>query len=211
MGCECVTAHVLGTAIISIKQFMNHWTIINSVFMLAHLFYCEREYLMKSLLRLTTTVLALTASLSLFAAEPEYVSIEMEIDINKSAEEVWDAVGGYCDIAEWGGLDCAITSGNGEMGTVRDLLGGRIVEILVAQTELSYGYTQPVQEGQFYNLYHGFMEARPVSSNTSKMIYTLVYDVSNLENQEAKDADMARRRGMFEGMLVNMKNIAESQ
>jgi len=146
-----------------------------------------------------------------FAAEPEYVNIEMEIDINKSAEDVWEAVGDYCDIAEWGGLDCEITSGNGDMGTVRVLLGGRIVEILVAQTDLSYGYTQPVQEGQFYNLYHGFMEARPVSGNTSKMIYTLVYDVSNLENQEAKDADMARRRGMFEGMLVNMKDIAEAQ
>ncbi|MBT6044387.1 MAG: SRPBCC family protein, partial [Gammaproteobacteria bacterium] len=140
-----------------------------------------------------------------------YVNIEMEIDINKSAEDVWAAVGDYCDIAEWGGLDCEITSGNGDMGTVRVLLGGRIVEILVAQTDLSYGYTQPVQEGQFYNLYHGFMEARPVSGNTSKMIYTLVYDVSNLENQEAKDADMARRRGMFEGMLVNMKDIAEAQ
>ena len=89
-----------------------------------------------------------------FAAEPEYVNIEMEIDINKSAEDVWAAVGDYCDIAEWGGLDCEITSGNGDMGTVRVLLGGRIVEILVAQTDLSYGYTQPVQEGQFYNLYH---------------------------------------------------------
>jgi hypothetical protein len=166
---------------------------------------------MKSIFQLTTIVLTLAGSMMIFAAEPEYVNIEMEIDINKSAEDVWAAVGDYCDIAEWGGLDCEITSGNGDMGTVRVLLGGRIVEILVAQTDLSYGYTQPVQEGQFYNLYHGFMEARPVSGNTSKMIYTLVYDVSNLENQEAKDADVARRRGMFEGMLVNMKNIAESQ
>tara|TARA_B110000305_G_C19444087_1_gene643720 strand:- start:370 stop:870 length:501 start_codon:yes stop_codon:yes gene_type:complete len=166
---------------------------------------------MKSTFRLTTAVLILAASMMSFAAEPEYVNIEMEIDINKSAEDVWAAVGDYCDIAEWGGLDCAITSGNGDMGTVRVLLGGRIVEILVAQTALSYGYTQPVQEGQFYNLYHGFMEARPVSASTSRMIYTLVYDVSNLENQQAKDADMARRRGMFEGMLVNMKDIAEAQ
>ena len=158
-----------------------------------------------------TIVLTLACSMMSFAAEPEYVNIEMEIDINKSAEDVWEAVGDYCDIAEWGGLDCEITSGNGDMGTVRVLLGGRIVEILVAQTDLSYGYTQPVQEGQFYNLYHGFMEARPVSGNTSKIIYTLVYDVSNLENQEAKDADMARRRGMFEGMLVNMRDIAEAQ
>ena len=166
---------------------------------------------MKSIFRLMTIVLTLACSMMSFAAEPEYVNIEMEIDINKSAEDVWEAVGDYCDIAEWGGLDCEITSGNGDMGTVRVLLGGRIVEILVAQTDLSYGYTQPVQEGQFYNLYHGFMEARPVSGNTSKIIYTLVYDVSNLENQEAKDADMARRRGMFEGMLVNMKDIAEAQ
>ena len=159
---------------------------------------------------ISASIFMLASSISV-AAEAEYVSIDMEIDINKSAEEVWAAVGDYCDIAEWGGLDCEITSGEGGMGTVRVLLGGRIVEILVAQTELSYGYTQPVQDGQFYNLYHGFMEAKPVSSSSSKMLYTLVYDVSNLENQAAKDADVARRRGMFEGMLANMKEIAESQ
>jgi len=48
-----------------------------------------------------------------------------------------------------------------------------------------------------------------VTANSSKMLYTLVYDVSNLENQAAKDADMARRRTMFENLLVNIKNIAE--
>jgi len=156
----------------------------------------------------------LAASLSpVLCAEPEYVSIDMEIDINKSASDVWAVVGDYCDIAEWGGLACVITSGNGGMGTVRELTAGprKIIEILVAQTDLSYGYTQPVQEGQFYNLYHGFMEAKPVTANTSKMLYTLVYDVSNMENQAAKDADVARRRGMFEGMLKNMKDIAEKQ
>jgi hypothetical protein len=35
--------------------------------------------------------------------------------------------------------------------------------------------------------------------------------VSNLDSQAAKDADVARRRGMFENMLVNMKQIAEAQ
>jgi hypothetical protein len=34
--------------------------------------------------------------------------------------------------------------------------------------------------------------------------------VSNLPDQAAKDADMARRRGMFEGALASMKEIAES-
>ena len=107
-------------------------------------------------------------------------------------------------------MDCAITSGDGGMGTVRVLAGGRVTEILVAQTELSYGYTQPAREGQFYNLYHGFMEARPVTNGTSKMLYTLVYDVSDKADQAAKDADIARRRGMFETALNNIKTIAEA-
>jgi len=167
----------------------------------------------KSLLKfLGHVIIFLYLSSSVFAQDAEYVTIEMEIDINKSAAEVWELVGEYCDIEEWGGLPCEVTSGNGGMGTVRELAFGprSIIEILIAQTELSYGYTQPVTEGQYYNLYHGFMEARPVTADTSKMVYTLVYDVSNLENQEAKDADMARRRGAFEGMLQNMKEIAEA-
>jgi hypothetical protein len=155
---------------------------------------------------LAAVVMAGTA----LAAEPEYTTIKLEIDIAKPAKEVWAKVGGYCDISKWlNNVDCKITSGDGGMGTVRVLAGGRVTEILVAQTELSYGYTQPVREGQFYNLYHGFMEARPVNATTSKMLYTLMYDVSNLADQAAKDADIARRRGMFETALKNIKALAE--
>jgi uncharacterized protein YndB with AHSA1/START domain len=143
------------------------------------------------------------------AADPEYTTIELEIDIDRPAAEVWAKVGGYCDISKWlNNVDCEITSGDGEMGTVRVLAGGRVVEILVAQTELSYGYTQPAVEGQFYNLYHGFMEARPTGPNSSKMLYTLVYDTSNLD-PAAKEADIQRRRGMFQNALANMKALAE--
>jgi hypothetical protein len=153
---------------------------------------------------------AMLVSLGAVAA-PEYTTIKLEIDIAKPAKEVWAKVGGYCDISKWlNNVDCAITSGDGGMGTVRVLAGGRVTEILVAQTELSYGYTQPVREGQFYNLYHGFMEARPVTATTSKMLYTLTYDVSNLADQAAKDADIARRRTMFETALQNMKKLAEA-
>lgn len=161
-------------------------------------------------LSLITAASALALSTLALAQEPEYVRIEMSIDIAKPAAEVWAKVGDYCDIAEWGGLDCAITSGDGGFGTVRDLAGGRIKEILIAKTELSYGYTQPAVAGRFYDLYHGFMEARPVDAANSKMLYTLVYDVSNLADQAAKDADVARRRGMFENLLVRMKEIAEA-
>ena len=145
------------------------------------------------------------------AAEPEYATVRMEIDVARPAKEVWAKVGGYCDITAWLGLECKITSGNGGIGTVRDLANGRVLEILVAQTELSYGYTQPVKEGSFYNLYHGFMEARPVTATTSKIIYTLLLDVSDKADKAAKDADLAARRTRFEGALKKMKEIAEAK
>ena len=156
-------------------------------------------------------VLAVVALLvSLTAMAQEYVTLDMEIDINKPAAEVWEKVGDYCAISEWLRLPCEITSGDGGMGSVRSLLGGRIIEIMVAQTELSYGYTQPAVEGEFYNLYHGFMEARPVTDSTSKMLYTLTYDVSNLADQAEKDADIERRRGMFINALGAIKAVAEA-
>ena len=143
------------------------------------------------------------------AAEPEYVAIKLEIDIDKPAAEVWAKVGEYCDIGEWANVECAITSGDGGIGTVRVLAGGRVTEIMVAQTELAYGYTQPPVDGQFYNLYHGFMEARPVTASTSKMLYTLMLDVSNLD-AAAREADITRRRTMFENLLKNIKTSAEA-
>ena len=157
------------------------------------------------LLLLTLVVLA-TASL---AAEPIYYRLELDIEIDRPAADVWARVGGYCDISEWAGLDFEITQGDGGIGTVR-VLRGTVVEPMVAKTELAYGYTQPVVEGQYYTLYHGFMEARPVTPTTSKLLYTLVYDISDKADKAAKDADIAQRRTRFQGALENMKAIAEA-
>ena len=159
---------------------------------------------------LSAVAMALIAA-PLVAAEPEYATVRMETDIAKPAQEVWAKVGKYCDITAWLNFECKIVSGDGGIGTVRSLAGGRILEILVAQTELSYGYTQPAKPGEFYNVYHGFMEARPVTAKTSKMIYTLMLDVSDKPDKAAKDADLARRRTSFEAALKKMKEIAEAK
>jgi hypothetical protein len=143
------------------------------------------------------------------AAETQYTTIKMETDVAKPAKEVWAKVGGYCDIAKWLMVDCTITSGDGGMGTVRVLAGGRVTEILVAKTDLAYGYTQPVKEGQFYNLYHGFLEAKPTGAKTTKLIYTLMLDESDKADKAARDADVAQRRMRFEGALKAMKELAE--
>ena len=130
------------------------------------------------------TISAFTTSA--LAAEPDYQTIKMEINVAKPAKEVWSKVGGYCDISKWLNVECKITSGDAGMGTVRVLAGGRVTEILVAKTDLSYGYTQPVKEGSFYNLYHGFLEAKPVTDKTSKLLYTLMLDESDKAEKPRK-------------------------
>jgi hypothetical protein len=140
---------------------------------------------------------------------PTYAVIPMEITIDKPAAEVWKRVGKYCDIGEWfqipGG--CQITAGkDGEVGAVRTVG----TEILVGRTELSYTYTQPVREGRPYNLYHGTLEARPISATTSKLVYTLIYDNSLVPGDAAaKQTEIERRRTTFMRALNNMKTLAE--
>jgi hypothetical protein len=156
---------------------------------------------------MSVALLAFAATAS--AATPDYRSIKMEIDINKPAAEVWAKVGGYCDISKWLDLDCKIISGDGGVGTVRALANGRVIEVLVGKTDLAYGYTQPVKEGAFYNLYHGFMEAQPVSAKKSKIVYTLMWDVSDKPDEASKQADLTQRQTRFEAALKKMKQLAE--
>ena len=146
------------------------------------------------------------ASTSIVVANPTYVSIPMEIAVNRPAAEVWKRIGKYCDIGEWFQIPCTITQGkDGEFGAVRSVAN----EVLVGKTELSYTYTQPVREGRPYTLYHGTLEARPVTATTSKLVYTLVYDNSTLADDAARERDKAQRTTTFMRALQNMKIIAE--
>ena len=139
-------------------------------------------------------------------ANPTYTTIPMEIMVNKPAAEVWKRIGKYCDIGEWFQIPCTITSGkDGEFGAVRSVA----TEVLVGKTELSYTYTQPVRAGRPYNLYHGTLEARPVTATTSKLVYTLVYDNSMIGDDAAKEKDRLTRTATFTRALQNMKTLAE--
>jgi hypothetical protein len=151
---------------------------------------------------------AAQAPVSPVVANPTYTSITMEVDVNRPAAEVWKRVGKYCDISEWLQIaaGCKITSGkDGEVGSVRSVAA----EILVGKTEFSYTYTQPVREGRPYNMYHGTVEARPVTATTSKLVYTLMWDNSMLADEAAKEKDRESRRATFTRALQNMKTLAE--
>ena len=58
-------------------------------------------------------------------ANPTYISIPLEIAVNRPAAEVWKRVGKFCDVAEWFRIpSCTITSGkDGEFGAVRSVAG----------------------------------------------------------------------------------------
>jgi len=139
-------------------------------------------------------------------ANPTYISIPLEITVNKPAAEVWARVGKYCDIGEWLQIPCTLQSGkDGEFGTVRSVGG----EVLVGKTAMSYTYTQTVKEGRPYNLYHGTLEAVPLTATTSKLVYTLVFDNSMLADDAARERDKQQKSTTFMRALTNMKTLAE--
>jgi hypothetical protein len=140
--------------------------------------------------------------------KPTYVTINLETSVNRPAAEVWKRVGKWCDVSEWLQIaaGCKITSGkDGEVGAVRTV--GQ--EVLVAKTEYSYTYTQTPRVGRPYNLYHGTLEVRPVTSTTSKILYTLLFDNSMLPDDAAREKDKATRTTVFNRALANMKTLAE--
>jgi hypothetical protein len=156
----------------------------------------------------TSTGQTTPAPVSNVVPNPTYISISREVTINRPAAEVWKRVGKFCDITEWwpAQLPCKILSGkDGEIGAVRSAAG----EILVGKTELSYTYTQAVRPNRPYNLYHGTLEARPITTSTSKLFYTVIYDNSMLADDAARDKERATRTATLTQALQNMKTLAE--
>jgi hypothetical protein len=148
----------------------------------------------------------------LVSPNPTYATIPMQIDVNKPAAQVWARVGKFCDIGEWLQIaaGCKITSGkDGEIGAVRTVGG----EVMVAKTDLSYGYTQTVmgsaRANRPYNLYHGNLEVKALTPTTSRIVYTLMYDNSMLPDDAARARDLETRRTTFMRAMNNMKILAE--
>ena len=66
-----------------------------------------------------------------------------------------------------------------------------------------------MRDGRAYNLYHGTLEARPVTATTSKLVYTLFFDNSMLADDAARERDRAQKVAVFTTALQNMKTLAE--
>ena len=140
------------------------------------------------------------------ASAAEYATVVLHIAVDQPADVVWKKVGGYCAIADWLKLSCTYTSGSGDLGTVRRL-ADRIDEVMVAQTAMSYVYTQPSTT----ILYHGKLEVVPDGKKKSTINYSLFWDQSPLADDAAKAKDKEQRSKTFTGALENMKKLAEEK
>lgn len=158
------------------------------------------------MLKTTAAAVAVLALSAGAAAAAEFAVIPMETTVDRPADVTWKKVSGYCDIGPWLKTTCELTSGTGDVGTVRRI-AGRIDEVLVAKTAWSYTYSQPKSPID----YHGTVEVRPDGAKTSKILYTLIYDAEPLKTPEAKAADKERRAKQFTAMLATMKAQAEAK
>lgn len=136
---------------------------------------------------------------------PHYVTLVLTEDINASADTVWARVGKYCDIGKWAFPDCKVLAGDGGYASERNIVN----EVLVGKTDHSYTYTQPVRKDTKYNLYHGTLEAVPVTAKTSRLVYSFFYDNSMLADDAARDAEIDTRKKRFTVFLRNMKTLGE--
>jgi hypothetical protein len=140
------------------------------------------------------------------AAPPaDYAVLNLHIDVDKPMDVVWKKVGGYCDIAAWLKLSCVMTSGSGDVGSVRRL-ADRIDEVMVGKTAYSYTYTQPTTT----ILYHGTLQVVPNGDGHSTLLYNLFWNQAALTSDDAKAKDRAQRTGNFTKALATMKAIAEA-
>lgn len=153
--------------------------------------------------------MAADAPASAPAAPPaDYAVLNLNISVNASVDAVWQKVGGYCDIQAWLKLPCSLTSGTGEVGTMRHLnIGKGVDEIMVAKTAHSYTYTQP----DTTILYHGTLEAVADGKDHAKILYNLIWNQAPDGSDEAKAKDRDRRTKAFTGALANMKAIVEAK
>ena len=120
--------------------------------------------------------------------KPTYTTIPLEIDVNKSAADVWKRVGNYCDIAEWLQIPagCKILAGtDNTVGAVRSVAN----EVLVGKTQYlvhlhaagpRWAALQPVPR-----------HARSASGDPD--------DVEDLLHADVRQLDADRRRGTREG------------
>lgn len=143
------------------------------------------------------------------AMAADFVVIRETLDIDRPVDAAWQRVGGFCAIADWLKVSCDYALGSGDVGSVRRLVNGTIVEVMVARTPYSYTYLQ-TDGTMAATRYHGTLAAEAAGSGT-RLVYTLVYDQSVLASDTLRASEHARLEARFSGALASMKSLVEAK
>jgi hypothetical protein len=143
------------------------------------------------------------------SAPAAYAVVNLETTVDAPADVAWKKVGGFCDIQAWLKAPCTLTSGTGDVGSVRHLAFGKngVDEVMVAKTTHSYTYTQP----NTTILYHGTLQVVADGKGKAKILYNLIWDQAAETGDEARAKDRDGRTKNFTRALANMKAIVEGK
>jgi hypothetical protein len=155
--------------------------------------------------------LGVTAAQAQTPQPADWTTLTMTADIAKPADVAWERIGGndWCGIAKY--LDvksCAITSGKGELGSVRTIDTGTatVVEIAVARTAHSYTYAQPFTP----IFYHGTLAVERVDASHSRLVYTLIWNQTAVGDAAAQVAAREGRHKRFQAAVDKMAAAANA-
>lgn len=146
------------------------------------------------------------------AETPVYQTVHLEQDVARPAAQVWARIGRFCDIGEWLHAPCRLVAGkDGEVGAVRDLNNGKVIEVIVGRTDLSYTYAMPdgMVEGQAF--YHGNLAVVPVTKSTSRLVYSILYVDKGAGDEAGIKERREKRVQRFGEALKTMKALSEAK
>ena len=144
------------------------------------------------------------------AQAADYVTIRRTADVAGTPDAVWARIGDYCTIAKMLDMTCRYAEGSGDVGTVRNLNDGAVMEPMVGGTAHSYTYGQIVGGMKDFD-YHGTLAAEPAGRGRTRIVYTIVYDAARMASDEARAAQHVRLEGRFQGAVDRAKLIAEGK
>jgi hypothetical protein len=140
-----------------------------------------------------------------------WATLSLSANINRGADSAWHRIGGddWCGIAKY--LDvksCTITSGKGELGSVRSIDTGTaaVVEIAVARTPHSYTYAQPFTP----IFYHGTLQVAALDATHSRLVYTLIWNQTAVGDAAAQKAAHDSRQTRFQLAVDKMAAAANA-
>ena len=137
----------------------------------------------------------------------QFAVIKASADILRPVQQVWSAIGAYGDAGRFLDIACELVAGNGEIGSVR-LIGNGIVEVMVGRSQHSYTYVQT--EGPMAAFtYHGCVDLRMASAMTSRLLYTVSYDQTDMDQARRRE-ELERITNRFAGAVDVMKRLAEA-